>query len=77
MKNKQRNKELQEEIGNALQTIRVQQGISKEELSERLQIKVSNLERIERGAFSFGATLLVHYCNALNIKITVGGLVIN
>ena len=69
--------EILRSIGNALQTARVMKGVSKEELSERLRIKVANIERIESGSFSMSAKIMYQYCKAIDVSISIGGMEIN
>jgi cytoskeletal protein RodZ len=68
--------ELMQRLGSALQTARIQKGIPLDEASELLNIKPSNIQRIEQGKFSFAAKLLVRYCHTLKIKLQIGNEII-
>ena len=60
-----------EDIGNQIQTMRVQLGLSKEELARICGITPLNVHKIENGVYNYPIDLIGKIADALDAKITL------
>lgn len=66
------NKKYAEKIGEIIQTIRVQKGMSQKEVSEQSLCREYTFNRIEKGELMPNLGQLISIASALNIKIKIG-----
>lgn len=64
-----RNDEERKRIGNAIQVLRVQQGLTVEELAKKAGIACSLLVRVELGKFNVRLDVLSSVAEALGYKV--------
>lgn len=60
-----------ERIGKRIKEIRLQKGITQEELAEMVGIQRASLSRIEAGRFSVGLDILSKIAGVLNCRIDI------
>ena len=60
-----------EDIGSQIQTMRVQLGLSKEELAKMCGITELNVTKIENGVYNYPIDLIGKISDALNAKIII------
>ena len=60
-----------EDIGSQIQTMRVQLGLSKEELAKMCGITELNVTKIEKGVYNYPIDLIARIADALDAKIII------
>ena len=68
---KKNNIEERNRIGSEIAELRAKQGLTQEQLAEKLGIKQQSVSRIERGLFSVGFDMLQRIADALNSDIKI------
>ena len=68
---KKNNIEERNRIGGEIAELRIKQGLTQEQLAEKLGIKQQSVSRIERGLFSVGFDMLQRIADALNSDIKI------
>ena len=68
---KKNNIEERNRIGGEIAELRIKQGLTQEQLAEKLGIKQQAVSRIERGLFSVGFDMLQRIADALNSDIKI------
>lgn len=68
---KKNNIEERNRIGSEIAELRAKQGLTQEQLAEKLGIKQQSVSRIERGLFSVGFDMLQKIAEVLNSDIKI------
>ena len=63
--------EKRKRIGGEIAELRIKQGLTQEQLAEKLGIKQQSVSRIELGLFSVGFDMLQRIADALNSDIKI------
>ncbi len=58
-------------VASILQTARIQQGLSVQDVADRVGCKPATVERIEKGLFSPSSEVLFAFCDALDISLVI------